>query len=96
MVLIGCETASRPFVKYELVKSVERGNGLLGIRIHKIACFNSGTDDQGRNPLDALFIQRNGVNTKASSIYPTYRWNADDGVHNIGAWIEKAARLAGR
>jgi hypothetical protein len=33
-VLIGEETASRRWVNYEIEKSIKRGNGLLGVRIH--------------------------------------------------------------
>ncbi|SRR5579871_848621 len=36
VVLIGSETASRPWVRYEVRKSIERRNGLLGIRIHHL------------------------------------------------------------
>jgi hypothetical protein len=36
VVLIGSETASRKFVKYEITQSKARGNGLLGVRIHNI------------------------------------------------------------
>jgi hypothetical protein len=36
VVLIGRETAGRPWVKYEIAKSVEQNNGLLGIRIHHL------------------------------------------------------------
>src|SRR3954454_15604324 len=32
-VLIGKETASRPYVKYEIEQSIGRGNGILGVRI---------------------------------------------------------------
>lgn len=28
--------------------------------------------------------------------YPFYRWNNDDGYHNMGKWIEEAAKAAGR
>lgn len=36
VVLIGKETASRPWVKYEIRKSVEQKNGLWGIRIQHL------------------------------------------------------------
>jgi MTH538 TIR-like domain (DUF1863) len=36
VVLIGKETAQRPWVRYEIKKSIERSNGLLGIRIHHL------------------------------------------------------------
>jgi hypothetical protein len=36
VVLIGTETASRPWVKYEIEQSVAQNNGLLGIYIHHL------------------------------------------------------------
>lgn len=36
VVLIGAQTASRPWVRYEIRKSIEQCNGLLGIRIHHL------------------------------------------------------------
>jgi hypothetical protein len=36
VVLIGSETLTRPFVLYELKKSYERGNGILGVYIDQI------------------------------------------------------------
>jgi hypothetical protein len=36
IVLIGQETAYRPWVRYEIAKSIEQDNGLLGIRIHHL------------------------------------------------------------
>lgn len=35
-VLIGQETWRRPWVRYEIIKSFSRGNGLFGIRIHDV------------------------------------------------------------
>lgn len=36
VVLIGSETAGRPWVRYEIEQSLARKNGLLGIRIHHL------------------------------------------------------------
>ncbi len=36
VVLIGTETANRPWVKYEIEQSIERKNGLLGVYIHHL------------------------------------------------------------
>jgi hypothetical protein len=53
-VLIGAETAVRPWVRYELVRSFHRGNGLLGIRVHKIQDFRKPTSLAGPNPFDQI------------------------------------------
>lgn len=47
VVLIGQETTSRAYVKYEIDKSVARGNGLLGIRMEKIKNRDGSTDYPG-------------------------------------------------
>lgn len=56
-VLIGSETYARRWVRYELMKSVERGNRLLGIHINGIAGKDQKTKSNGPNPLDYLGIQ---------------------------------------
>jgi hypothetical protein len=81
-VLVGAETASRTYVRYEIDKSIERGNGLLGVRIEKIEDRNGRTDEAGPNPLP--------------SGYKLYRWFADKGYENFGSWVQAAAAAAGR
>lgn len=82
VVLVGKETASRKWVKYEIEKSVELGKGLIGIDISKIKDRYGETDDTGTNPLPAG--------------YPLYLWNKNNGAENLGKWIDKAAEDAGR
>ena len=81
VVLVGGETCSSRWVKYEIEKSIEIGNGLLGIDVSKIKDLRGNTSDRcGEIP--------NG--------YKFYLWNNDDGFENMGAWIEQAAKDAGR
>jgi MTH538 TIR-like domain (DUF1863) len=81
VVLVGEKTCSSKWVKYEIAKSIEIGNGLLGIDISKIKNFDGNTSERcGQIP--------NG--------YPFYLWNSNDGHKNMGDWIEKAAKAAGR
>jgi MTH538 TIR-like domain (DUF1863) len=80
-VLVGRDTCDSRWVKYEIEKSVEIGNGLLGIDISKIKDLNGET------------TERCGQIPKG---YDFYYWNNDDGYHNLGDWIEKAARAVGR
>ena len=56
-VLIGDETASRRWVKYEIVKSFERGNGILGIHINRIRGKDQSISARGLNPLDRLAFE---------------------------------------
>lgn len=97
VVLIGAETAGRPYVGYEIKQSHKKGNGLLGIYIHNIKDANGKTDTKGANPFDSWHVtDAQGNKTYFSQMYATYDWVNNDGRTNIGAWIEAAAKKAGR
>ncbi|EKB22092.1 TPA: TIR domain-containing protein [Aeromonas veronii] len=97
VVLIGEKTSQRPWVNYEIEKSIERGNGLLGVYIHNINGLGKGTSSKGKNPFDNHSIKcTDGNYYNASRIYKTYDWVSDDGYNNLGAWIEEAAKIAGK
>lgn len=81
VVLVGEKTCSSRWVKYEIDQSINRGNGLLGIDVSKIK------DLQGKT------TERCGKIPKG---YPFYLWNNENGFKNMGAWIEKAAKNAGK
>ncbi len=87
VVLIGAETAGRPWVNYEIRKSWERGNAIIGLRIHNIKNQDSETDMPGPDPLDSIQLIDG---TKLSSICKTYDWNTDDGRKNLGKWVDEA------
>ena len=95
-ILIGQETAGRKYVDYEIKRSVERGNGIIGIYIHKIANIDGSTDRQGHNPLDDWTIKQNGRDVMLSSIYATYDWKTNNGYNNFSSWVEKAAKQVGK
>jgi hypothetical protein len=92
-VLIGAETADRNWVQHEIMESWNRGNGIVGIRIHNIKDQDQRTDTAGRNPLDD-FKLLNG--TILSSVCKTYDWIIDDGRKNLGKWAEEAAEIRSR
>jgi hypothetical protein len=94
VVLIGAETSERKYVGTEIVKSYNKGNGMLGIYIHNMKDSNGRTDVQGKNPFANWHIEKDGQKVLLSSIYPTYDWVNDKGRENIGAWIEAAAKKA--
>ncbi len=87
VVLIGAETAERPWVQHEIIQSWNRGNGIVGVWIHNIKDQDRNTDIAGRNPFDQ-FKPPNG--TLLSSICKTYDWALGDGRNNLGTWIEEA------
>ena len=66
VVLIGTETANRPWVKYEIEQSIARKNGLLGIYIHHLKDSNQRPSSRGAKP-----AVPEGVD------FPAYDWDKD-------------------
>lgn len=62
-VLAGTETWKRRWVRYEIARSVLKGNGLLTVHIDGVADMNNGTCAKGPDPLAAMGLYRtaNGV-----------------------------------
>jgi hypothetical protein len=89
-VLIGAETASREWVQHEILKSWNRGNGIVGIRIHNIKDQDQKTGILGPNPLDDFKLPDG---TLLSSVCRTYDWVTNDGRKNMGAWADEAANI---
>lgn len=96
VVLIGAETNNRPYVDYEIQQSSKIGNGLLAIRIHNIKNQFGMTDTQGQNPFDFWHKTISGKQVYFNQLYSTYDWVLDRGYDNLGTWVEKAAKDAGR
>ncbi len=96
-VLIGAETADREWVKYEIIESQKRGNGLLGVYVYNIEDQNGKEATPVANPFDTLYYtDTSGNNVRLSTLYLTYYWFGDKGYENFGSWVEQAARKAGR
>lgn len=95
VVLIGSQTANRPWINYEIIESTKCGNGVLGVYIHNVRDLNGRVTFPGSNPFDYL-SWNNGSGAKLSTTYPTYDWVTNDGRRNLSWWIEIAATKAGR
>jgi antiphage defense system Thoeris ThsB-like protein len=81
VVCIGAQTASRKYVDYEIDRSAQRGNVLLGVRIHHLKDRLGNTDMPGPIP-------QRLVNLRAPVIDFT---SADD----LGRTIERLVRARG-
>lgn len=93
VVLIGAETSNRKYVDYEILESHKKGNGLLGVYVHNMKDSSGYSDVPGSNPFNKWTFK----NTAGEIVtYPTYDWVSDEGYKNLGAWIEAAAKKAGR
>lgn len=93
VVLIGSETASRPWVQYEIKKAWMDRKGLLGIYIHNIRDPRTGICRKGQNPFEQFTLDSKNF----ADIVPCYDpnpWNAYNDIrNNIDDWIEDAIRI---
>jgi hypothetical protein len=87
-VLIGSETYKRRWVKYEIQKSIERKNAILGIYIHNMKNMDGSTDPIGLNPMEGYKIG----NTLLTSVAPTFNWENGNGYNNFSSWIDTAVK----
>lgn len=84
VVLVGAETATRKWVKYEIKKAWEDRMGVVGIRIHGLKDLNGMTAAFGPNPFDEF----NYDGKKLSSIVRCYDPQGVDSKDKY-AWISK-------
>ncbi len=96
IVLIGTDTASRRWVRYEIQKAWMDGKGLLGIYIHNINDPVYGKCRKGNNP----FANFSLGNRNMAEIVPCYdpnSWDAYNDIRNhIDSWIENAISVRNR
>jgi hypothetical protein len=55
-VLIGTYTYERPWVRYEILKSLKRGNNIIGVHINSIKGKDQKTKPLGPNPFDYVGV----------------------------------------
>lgn len=96
VVLIGAETSSRDYVKYELEQSWKRGNGILGIYIHQMKDKDGKTDTKGNNSFGSIFTSPDDDKKYFFERFSTFDWIDNDGYNKLGGWIEAAAKKAER
>lgn len=74
-VLIGSETHQRRWVQYEIIKSFDKGNGLLGVYIHNLKNQDKETSVKGNDPFDDLGITLSADGKSASvSVWKNQKW----------------------
>ncbi len=83
VVLIGARTTGCKFINYEIEKSIEVKNGILGIHIHNIKDAGGKTDEKGAVPAKLL-----------AGGYKVCTWPFDS--EKFAQWVEDAAKTAGR
>ena len=70
IVLVGNNTANRKWINYEIVKSWDKGMGVVGIYIHGLKNLNRETASKGNNPFD--YITHGPSKKKLSTIVKCY------------------------
>ena len=74
-VLIGSETFSRRWVRYEIMKSLEKGNSLIGIQINSITGKDGKIKEIGPNPFEHLAIEYSSDGKKVNlKEYKNNKW----------------------
>ncbi len=83
-VLIGSETYARRWVQYEIMKSIERGNNVIGIHINGIRDKDGQVKPNGPNPFEYLGLHISADGLRAT---PTI-WNGSSWVYyqDMGAF----------
>lgn len=101
IVLIGSETAGRPWINYEIEKSWNDGKALFGIHIHNLKDFYGNQSRKGANPFDTFTL--NSGSKRLSEIVKTYDPPYLDSKQvynyigsNLATWIEDAIRIRSR
>jgi hypothetical protein len=86
-VLIGSETYARPWVRYEIFKSIEVGNQLLGIHINSIKGRDERTKVTGPNPFNYCGLRISEDGSKGAPIV----WRTDNWYYfsNLGEFSIK-------
>lgn len=90
VVLVGSNTANRPWVKYEIKKAWEEKRGLFGIYIHNLKCPRSGTCSKGANPFNNWNVGGQSMSNLVQCHDPN-SWDAyGDISRNLQDWVASA------
>jgi hypothetical protein len=79
VVLVGSQTYERRWLRYEIIKSVEKGNVMLGVHINGIKGKDGQTKVYGPNPFDYLGLSISHDGQTASP----FEWNG-------ASWVQYA------
>lgn len=99
VVLIGSETSSRKWIKYEIEKAYELGKGIVGVYIHNLKDSNGNQSSQGANPFySVLNSEGKSLLNYVECYNPPH--SASVGVYNdikdnLSAYIERAIANVG-
>ena len=81
IVLIGAHTSNRPWVKYQIERSIAQKNGLLGLYVGHMRDESGRTPTQGLKPMVPAGVE-----------FPAYSWDRD--LDRFASEIESAGKRA--
>jgi hypothetical protein len=93
IVLIGAETASRKWVRYEIERSWQLGLGLLGVHVHRLKDEHGQQTSKGEDPFEHAGLGAHAIRSydpPEEDSKLAYRYIAD----NLAKWVELAASSA--
>jgi len=96
IVLVGKETANRKWIKYEIKKSWEIGNAVLGIHVHNLKDSDSKKSLKGKNPFCDPEVDKENFSKIVKCYDPPYTISNDVYAYikdNISDWVEVALEI---
>lgn len=94
IVLIGSQTANRPWVKYEIKRAWELKKGLFGIHIHNLKDPRTGTCAKGPNPFSNWNVSGQSMANLITCHDPS-SWDAYGEIsRNMATWVSRAIDAA--
>lgn len=97
VVLLGEKTLSRPFVKYEICQSINRGNAIIGIHINNIRDARTMSISKKADVHQMVGTYNDGKPVYFDEICDgIFNYLNNDGYNNLGKWVENAAQKKGK
>jgi hypothetical protein len=96
VVLIGAETASRPWVDYEIRQAWRASRGVVGIHIHRLKDAKGQQSGKGRNPFLGTVVNGIDLSTVVRVYDPPYRSSDEAYRHikeNLADWVDEAIHV---
>ena len=94
VVLVGSDTANRPWVQYEIEKAWNAGKGVVGIHIHNLKCPRNGTSIKGKNPFQQFPLQNGKLMSNYAKCYnPPSSYAYTFIKDHLAVWIEEAIKI---
>lgn len=96
IVLVGSQTAGRPWIDYEIKRAWELKKGLLGIRIDGLKAQDQTTSTPGTNPFTKFNLGTTNLGSivnlhNPAGIFSTDKYNSIK--NNMESWVETAVAI---